>query len=299
MLKKTSLVMLIGILLLAAIPAAAQETITIASGNFAEPQLLAEAIKILIEENTDLTVDHVRNFSGSSLLHSAFLAGDVDLYISYTGTQFTGVLGMEVTDDWKNREKVEKFVQEEFAKQFDATWFDAFGFNNTYTIAVRREFAEEHNLTNVSDLKDLAPSMTIAMDNIFRERAGDGYNDLCDTYGFRFRRPVSMDYGLMYRSVASGDVDAAITYSTDGRIPAMDLVTLEDDLEFFPPYDGAVIARNIVLETHPEISELIQPLLGNIDVEAIQRYNQMVDVDHLDVEDVAQILVKEVVLGNK
>lgn len=93
--------MLIGILLLAAIPAAAQETITIASGNFAEPQLLAEAIKILIEENTDLTVDHVRNFSGSSLLHSAFLAGDVDLYISYTGTQFTGVLGMEVTDDWK------------------------------------------------------------------------------------------------------------------------------------------------------------------------------------------------------
>ena len=124
----------------------AQETITIGSGNFAEPQILAEAVKILIEENTDLEVSHVRNFSGSSLIHSAFLAGDLDLYISYTGTQFTGVLNMEVTEEWKDSKKVEEYVQTQFNDKFDATWFDSFGFNNTYAVAVRRDFAEEHSL---------------------------------------------------------------------------------------------------------------------------------------------------------
>src|SRR5690554_2364517 len=99
-------------LLGAVISIAAAETITIASTNHAEPQILAEAVKFLIEDQTNITVEHVKNFQGSSLLHSAFLSDDVQMYISWTGTQFTGVLEMEVTDEWKDREKVQAYVQE-------------------------------------------------------------------------------------------------------------------------------------------------------------------------------------------
>ena len=273
----------------------AQETITIGSGNFAEPQILAEAVKILIEENTDLEVSHVRNFSGSSLIHSAFLAGDIDFYVSYTGTQFTGILGMEVTQEWKDPKKVEDYVQEQFYDRFDATWFDTFGFNNTYAVAVSRDFAEKRNITQISDLSEYASEMTIAMDNTFRERVGDGFDDFLQVYNLDFKRPVSMDYGLMYRAVGSGDVDAAIAYSTDGRIAALDLVIIEDDRHFFPPYDGALVARNAVLDAYPEIREVIQPLIGQISNEVIQRYNQLVDVDYKDAADAARQMIDEII----
>lgn len=273
----------------------AQETITIGSGNFAEPQILAEAVKILIEENTDLEVSHVRNFSGSSLIHSAFLAGDIDFYVSYTGTQFTGILGMEVTQEWKDPKKIEDYVQEQFYDRFDATWFDTFGFNNTYAVAVSRDFAEKRNITQISDLSEYASEMTIAMDNTFRERVGDGFDDFLQVYNLDFKRPVSMDYGLMYRAVGSGEVDAAIAYSTDGRIAALDLVIIEDDRHFFPPYDGALVARNAVLDAYPEIREVIQPLIGQISNEVIQRYNQLVDVDYKDAADAARQMIDEII----
>lgn len=294
MLKKTLAFALMGLLILGGQTIAlAQETITIVSPNYAEPQILAEAVKIIIEDNTDLTVDHIRNFSSSTLLHAALTSGDAQLYVSYTGTQFAGVLNMEVTDEWKDREKVQAYVQQEFDAQFDATWFDSFGFNNTYALVVKRAFAEEHGIQTVSDLKEYADSMTIAMDSTFRERAGDGYNDLIDTYGFAFNRVASMDYGLIYRAVQTGDIDVAVAYSTDGRIVAMDLIVLEDDLQYFPPYDAAVVATNSLLAEHPEITRLIEPLLGQIDEAIIAIYNQMVDVDYVEVEDAARALVDD------
>ncbi len=294
MLKKTFAYALIGFIILGgSMMASAQEAITIVSPNYAEPQILAEAVKIVIEDNTDLTVEHIRNFSSSTLLHAALTSGDAQLYVSYTGTQFAGVLNMEVTDEWKDREKVQAYVQQEFDAQFDATWFDSFGFNNTYALVVQRAFAEEHGIQTVSDLKDYADSMTIAMDSTFRERAGDGYNDLVDTYGFTFNRVASMDYGLIYRAVQTGDIDVAVAYSTDGRIVAMDLVVLEDDLQYFPPYDPAVVVANSLLAEHPEIADLIEPLLGQIDEATIAVYNQMVDVDYVEVEEAARALVND------
>ena len=137
--------------------------------------------------------------------------------------------------------------------------------------------------------------MTIAMDNTFRERIGDGFDDFLQVYDIAFRRPVSMDYGLMYRAVGTGDVDAAIAYSTDGRISALDLVILEDDRKFFPPYDGALVVRNAVLEAYPEIREAVQPLIGQVTNEVIQRYNQLVDVDYNEIADAARQLIDEIV----
>lgn len=294
MLKKTLTFAVIGLLILGGQAVAlAQETITIVSPNYAEPQILAEAVKIIIEENTDLAVNHIKNFSSSSLLHAALTSGDAQMYVSYTGTQFAGVLGMEVTDEWKDREKVQAYVQQEFDTRFDATWFDSFGFNNTYALVVQRAFADEYGIQTISDLREYADSMTIAMDSTFRERAGDGYNDLVDTYGFTFNRVASMDYGLIYRAVQTGDIDVAVAYSTDGRIVAMDLIVLEDDLQYFPPYDPAVVATNSLLAEHPEIASLIEPLLGQIDEATISIYNQMVDVDYMDVEVAAQALVDD------
>ena len=265
------------------------ERITIGSTTFSEPWILGEAVKILLNEHVEgLEVDHVSGLQGSTMLHTAMMSGDLDLYVSWTGTQFTGVLEMEVTDEWKSAERVFDYVKQEFEEQFEQTWLPPFGFNNTYAIAVRQDFAEEHGLETSSDLVDLAPDMVIGVDQTFKERIGDGYFDMCEVYGFEFKDAVDMDYGIMYRSVAEGEVDAIVAYSTDGRIASMNLTILEDDKEFFPPYDGALVLRMDLLERYPEIEEVLTPLFGTIDEEVMGALNARVDVNEEEFEDVAR-----------
>ncbi len=266
--------------------------ITIGSSTFSEPWILAEVAAVLLEDE-GFEVEHIRGFQGATLQHSAMIGGELDVYVSWTGTQFTGVLEMEVTEQWRDREKVYDYVHEQFNDRYDQTWSPPLGFNNTYILAVRRQFAEEHNLETTSDLRDLAPDMVIAMDPTFQERIGDGYSDLLEHYDIEFGEAVAMEYGLMYRAVAQGDVDVAVAYSTDGRIITMDLAILEDDLEFFPPYDGALVIRNDALEAHPEIEEILAPMWGAFDEDTMGALNAEVDVHEREYDDVAREFAEE------
>lgn len=291
--KKITITLCILLTLIAMGEVARAETLVATSQAYAEPQILVEMVKQLIEANTSLQVDHKRNFQGSSLVHAAFQSGDVDFYVAHTGTQFTGVLGMEVTEEWKDREKVLQYVQEEFEKRFDATWFEPFGFNNAYAVVLRKDIIEKLNLETMSDLIEHAPTLRIAVDQTFMARMGDGFYDMADHYGYKFKQAVGMDYGLMYRAVASGEVDVAVAYSTDGRISALNLGILADDRHFFPPYDCSLVVSNAVLEKHPIIRELVEPLLGSIDEGTMQALNKRADVDELDPTDVATAYLKE------
>lgn len=106
----------------------------------------------------------------------------------------------------------------------------------------------------------------------------DGYQGLTAHYGFKFRlAPLQMESGLMYRAAADGLVDVICGFSTDGRIPAYDLVVLEDDQRFFPPYYAAALIRADTLREHPELEGILNRLASSISGETIQRLNYAVD----------------------
>ncbi len=273
-------------------PDAPRGELVIGSSTFSEPWILGEIAKVLLED-AGFEVEHMIGFQGATLMHSATLGGELDIYPSWTGTQFTGVLEMEVTEEWRDPEKVYDYVYDEFQEQFDQTWSPPLGFNNTYALAVRSDFAEEHGLETTSDLRDLAPDLVIATDPTFQERIGDGYNDMLDHYDMEFGEVVGMDYGLMYRAVAQGDVDVAVAYTTDGRVVAMDLAILEDDLLFFPPYDGAMVMRNEILEQYPDIEEILSVMWGAFDEETMGALNAEVDVHEREYTDVAREFAEE------
>ncbi len=268
-------------------------SITIASTDFSEPWILAEIAKVLLEENGNLDVTHTRNIQGSTVLHSGMESGDFDLYVSWTGTQFAGVLEKEITDEWRDREKVYDYVKEEFDEEFDAHWFPPLGFDNTYALCVRDAFAEEHDLETISDIREIAPEIEVSMDATFKDRPGDGWEAFLEYYDLEFARGHSMNYGLLYRAVAEEEVDAAIAYSTDGRVSALDLRILEDDKGFFPPYDGALVARNDTLEEFPQIEEVLSVMWDAFDIETMSSLNAQVDVEERDYEDVARDFVEE------
>ncbi|MBB2481839.1 osmoprotectant ABC transporter substrate-binding protein [Bacillus sp. APMAM] len=251
--------------------ASSNKTINIGSMVTTESQILGYMEKYMIEHYTNLKVDIVNNLGSSIVLHQAMENGDVDISsVRYTGTDLPGALGMEPVKDPKEALKI---VQKEFQKRFNQTWFDSYGFANSYAFTVSKDFAEKHHLQKVSDLKPLVNDLRLGVDNSWLKRKGDGYEGFVKEYGFEFGHTFPMQIGLVYKAVQSGKMDVVLAYTTDGRINAYNLKVLEDDKHFFPPYDASPVARNDVLKQHPELKKVLQKLVGKISTEKMQQLN--------------------------
>ncbi|WP_203363673.1 osmoprotectant ABC transporter substrate-binding protein [Bacillus sp. REN10] len=253
----------------------AQQTIKIGTLNVTESQIIGQVLRLLIERDTNLDVEMVNNLGSSIVQHKAMVNGDVDITATrYTGTDLAGALGQEPE---KNPKKALAIVQKEFHKQFDQTWFDSYGFANSYAFTVTNELASKHQLETVSDLEPLVSDLKLGVDNSWLKRKGDGYEGFVQEYGFEFGKTYPMQLGLVYQAAASGKMDVVLAYTTDGRIPAFDLKVLKDDRRFFPPYDASPVASNKVLKQHPELKKSIEKLMGQISTEQMQKMNYEVD----------------------
>ncbi|NRG48057.1 osmoprotectant ABC transporter substrate-binding protein [Bacillus sp. CRN 9] len=252
-----------------------KNSISVGTISTSESQIVGQIIRQLIEEETDLTVEMVNNLGSSIVVHQAMVNGDVDISATrYTGTDLAGALKMEPVMD---AEKAMEIVQTEFQKQFNQKWYDSYGFENSYAFTITAELAEKENIEKVSELKSLAGDLAFGVDNSWLNRKGDGYEGFVEEYGFEFGNAFPMQIGLVYQAAASGDMDVVLAYTTDGRIKAFDLKVLEDDHNFFPPYETSAVASNDILEKHPEIDKLLERLVGKIDTEMMQELNYEAD----------------------
>jgi glycine betaine/choline ABC-type transport system substrate-binding protein len=189
-------------------------------------------------------------------------------------------------------DEVYQIVSDAYPDEFGIVWLEPWGMNNTYSIAVRRETAEEFGLVTMSDLADQAGDMVLGTDVEFPVRQ-DGLPGYENTYGYSFGDVRQGDIGLMYQALDQGDVDVITSYATDGRIPALDLVLLEDDKSFFPPYYGAPVIRQDLIEEAPEIKDILNQLAGMIDNDTMAQANYRVDADGLEPLDAARELLDE------
>ncbi|PSA97387.1 osmoprotectant ABC transporter substrate-binding lipoprotein OpuCC [Bacillus halotolerans] len=254
---------------------ASQDTIKVGAQSITESEILANMIAQLIEHDTDLNTALVKNLGSNYVQHQAMLGGDIDISATrYSGTDLTSTLGMEAE---KDPEKALNIVQKEFDKHFKYKWFDSYGFDNTYAFTVTKKFAEKEHVNTVSDLKKNATEYKLGVDNAWLKRKGDGYKGFVSTYGFEFGTTYPMQIGLVYDAVKNEKMDAVLAYSTDGRIKAYDLKILEDDKQFFPPYDCSPVIPKKVLKEHPELEGIIDKLIGKIDTETMQELNYEVD----------------------
>lgn len=268
-----------------------KDTITIGALGTSESTTMAYIIKQLIEHDTDYNADIIGNMGSSIVQHQAINQGEVDITATrYTGTDLPGALKMDpVTDP----EEALEIVQREFEEQFDQKWFAPYGFANSYAFTVTGDLAEEENLETVSDVEAIADDLRLGVDNAWLNREGDGYEAFIEQYGFEFHKAYPMQIGLVYKAVDSGDMDVVLAYTTDGRIESFDLVPLEDDKQFFPPYDASAVATNDVLERFPEVEGIIEKLAGEIDDETMRKMNYEADVKLKEPSVVAEEFLEE------
>jgi len=262
-----------------------ERRVVIGSKNFTEQIVLAELLAQVIAARTGLQVERRLNLGGTLICQQALRAGEIDLYVEYTGTALTAVLGESPSSD---RAAVYERVKKAYRERFGFEVAEPLGFNNTFAMVVRGEDARHLKLRTISDIAPYAPRWRAGFGYEFMERP-DGFRGLVQTYQLRFAEtPRIMDLGLIYRALKEKQVDIVAGNSTDGVIAALDLVVLEDDRHYFPPYEAVPVVRRQSLERHPEMRDALHALAGQISEDEMRRLNYAVDGQRKDVPQVVR-----------
>jgi osmoprotectant transport system permease protein len=282
--RRTAAIVVVGMALAvcvasAALAGRASRGIVVGSKNFTEQLLLGELVAQTIERETGLPVERRLNLGGTLICDRAMLTGDVDAYVEYTGTALTAVFHQPVASDSAG---VYATVRELYARS-GRSLLPPLGFNNTFAMLVRGDDARAQGLKTIDDLAREAPHWRAGFGYEFLERP-DGFQGLARTYRLGFSGPPHvMDLTLTYRALAAKQVDVIAGDATAGLIKGLDLVQLEDNRHYFPPYDAAPVARAESLVRYPQMRTALERLGGRVSATDMRAMNYAADVEHRDV----------------
>ena len=286
---------LVALLLVVAIGGLAfGSTIKIGTKNFTEQYVVGNLMAILLQDrgyNIQL-----KTGMSSTVLRKALETGDIDLCMEYTGTQWLTYTGHE----YKGETSQEMYAQ---VKESDAKrgliWLKPIWCNNTYAIAVTKEFAEENNIYTLSDfaryVNEHDGKVPFASDFEFYSRP-DGIIGLQAKYGFAFRPEYvkSVLPGLTFEYLQTGKSVATMVFGTDPVVVKYNWVVLQDDKHFWPPYDLAPVVREDTLKANPGLEEVLNELVSAFPQDPaaaraeMTKLNAKVDIDKLEPEEVAR-----------
>ncbi|XID92803.1 glycine betaine ABC transporter substrate-binding protein [Paenibacillaceae bacterium WGS1546] len=260
--------------------------IVIGGKPFTEQMLLVQLMAQLLEAKTEHKIEAREGLGSSNVLLQALKDDNIQLFADYSGTGYINILQNELQPDDTSESVYEK-AKKGYEEEYGFTWLQPWNFSNTFTLIMRQEKADELGISTFEDLKPIAKDLTLGSDAQFFER-GDGYKGLTERYGFEFGDRKEMDIGIAYQALKEDKIDVLVGYSTDGRIPALNLVILKDNLGYFPPYYPAPILKMEFLEKYPEVGEALNLLAGKLDEKTMAGLNAQVDVDKKDTKDVAR-----------
>lgn len=258
-------------------------TVIVASKPFGESFILAELFAQLLEAR-GFRVDRRPGMGATEVAFAALRTNGIDVYPEYTGT---GLLAILHRDPVSDPATVFGIVSSEFLARFNVRWLPPLGFENTYAIAVRKETARRYKLKTLSDLAAASSKLSAGLTADFIGRK-DGLPGLQQAYGLSFRQVRPLAQAVKYEALASGAVDVIDGYSTDGFIAKYDLVVLDDDRRFFPPYQAAAIVSPRMQSEMPGAIAALAELSGRIDVASMRKLNARLEVNQEPVERVAR-----------
>ena len=266
------------------------------SKDFTEQLVLGRILTLVMAAQGAEVTDRT-DAKGSVNAREAMMRDDADIMWEYTGTAWVAYFGYGDGDPSLDGTSVElgdsvavhQAVKEEDLQENQIYWSDPAPFNNTYAIAVTEEDAEEYDLTTLDDIQNVPESdQTFCLEPEFESR-GDGWPGMQDAYDMDVPSGnVSvMDAGIVYSQVGDTCFFGEV-FDTDGRIVSNNLVTLEDNRNFFPIYEPAVTVRESIYDDHPDIAGIFEKIGNRLDTDTMRDLNQRVDVQGENPVNVAQ-----------
>jgi osmoprotectant transport system substrate-binding protein len=273
--------------------------IDIGTKNFTEQFLVGNLMALLLEDRGfDVKL---KTGMSSTVLREAMENGSLDLCMDYTGTQWLSYTGHE----FKGESPEEMYEKTKLSDaELGLIWLDPIWCNNTYAIAVKRAFSEKNNVKTLSDfaeyVKGKEGEVPFASDFEFYSRP-DGILGLQVHYGFAFKPDaiVTVLPGLTFEQLVQDRSVAAMVFGTDANVVKYDLVVLQDDKNFWPPYDLAPYVRKEVLDANPDMRAVLNDLVGAFPDDPagaraeMTKLNAMVDIDLMEPEEAAEEWLKE------
>lgn len=267
--------------------------ITVAAKDFTEQLILGNMLSIILSA-AGADVTNMTNTPGSFGVRQAMIDGTANVTPEYTGTGWINYMGHE--QPIKGSQAQWQAVNDE-DKANGLTWLPPAPMNNTYAFAIRESEADRLGVTKLSDLATLPKSeLTFCVESEFASR-NDGFIPMLQTYGLsrpQLGNVTTLDTGVIYTATAKGDCNFGEVFTTDGRIPALDLRVLEDDKQFFPLYNLTEVVNSDLLAAHPELADIFGQLNPKLTNDVMLALNARVDNDGEDPALVARDwLVKE------
>lgn len=271
--------------------------IRIATKPMTEQYILGEMLSLIIEQETGYKTEITKGIGGgTSNIQPAMESGQFDLYPEYTSSGWVMVLGHDpktVSDE----EMLQK-LKEEYQDRFNMTWVGLYGFNNTFTVAVRGEAARQYGLKACSDLAQVSAQLVFGGNPDYIERE-DGFSALCEAYGLSFKSVSDIDIGLKYQALASGDIDVTNAFTTDAQLGVADVVTLEDDLGLQVNYFCSTVVREDALQKYPGLKDALMKMDGLLTDKEMAALNYKVEAEGQEERDVARdFLISKGILEN-
>ena len=266
---------------------------TVSSKDFTESILLGKITGDILKAHGAQVIDKT-NLKGSVTTRTALTSGEVDMYWEYTGTAW-------ITYQKNTKPISDPAAQYKAVKDADAkngiAWLDPTAMNDTYAMAIRSDAGGAlDNVKTLADLAKLDPKdATFCVESEFNSR-DDGLPGMLKAYGIN--SPASsqktMDTGVIYNETQKGQAcNFGEVFATDGRIAALNLRVLEDNLHFFPNYNAALTLKQSMLDKYPGLATILNPVAAKLDNDTMTKLNAKVDADGDDPQDVADEWVKD------
>jgi osmoprotectant transport system substrate-binding protein len=262
-----------------------EAAVVVSSKLSSESAMIGEMIRLLLDAHGIPTVDRM-TLGATPVVRKALLAGEIDLYVEYTGN--AGLFFNDAADPaWKDlRKGYELGARLDYAANH-IVWLTPADASNTWALAVRRDVAEAHHLRTMSEFGRWVAAGGRVMLACSAEFANAGtLRSLEKTYGFRLRsdQMIVLAGGETSATItaAAGRINGtntAMVYGTDGGIVAANLVLLEDDRHDQPVYAPVPTIREATLRQYPQIAAIVKPLMESFTTSTLQRLNARVQVD--------------------
>lgn len=280
----STFVAVVGLILTGCSSNASNEEIKIGSKDFTESLVVSELYALALEDE-GYNVDRIFNVA-SSVIPQSVETGEVDLYPEYTGTSLLTIFQLPLETD---PDAVAETIREAYEEEGVLTTLEYAEANDSAGIAIKTSVSEEYDIKTLSDLQANADKIRFASQGEFDQRE-DGLPGLEQVYGaFNFESSTVYDNSLKYQVLASDEADATPAYTTEGQLSnAEEFTVLEDDKNFWPPYNLVPVVRQDILEEYPEIETIINEVSGHLDTETVIELNAKVDIDGEDYQKVAE-----------
>lgn len=292
MIRKFITLFLIPLLILSSCQKQDEKTIVVADGLFAEVSISAHMAKYLIEEHTDYKVKLVGPIA-NTLAYQELKSGGIDVMPSYDGSLLVTFMRLDPGDIPEGM-TVYDYAQKKGKEQEGVQLLDKFGHQNTYIVAISDELYKKHSIEKVSELIDLAPQLTFGAEHgFFDDRGRVRFKPFTEFYGLKFKESHSIDIGLKYAALDSGQMDVTLVYTSDGLNKKYNVKLLEDDWNFFPEYYKAYLVRDDFEEEFPGAKEALNLLANRFDEEKFMELNYQVDVEAKTARSVAKAYLQK------